>query len=800
MRGYRQLLLAVLILGAANAWGQRAKRKPHIGYLYPGGGRQGSTIEVTAGGQHLRSVTNAVVSGEGVRVSSVRVVPRFQGLDTDQRKELRTRLRVLSEKRWAELSRKGLVGRTPPWESDAGRAGNMPPMMMDKGSKKGSVELPDHPLLKDLGKKSLRELQYVRDQLLSFNRKGQRNAQLAEQVLIQISIDRDAAPGARELRLVTGRGGLTKPMCFQVGALPEMREQEPNDPRAFDRLPNEKPLSLPILLNGQVMPGDVDRFRFAARRGQQLVIETQARRLIPYLADAVPGWFQATLALYDAEGAEVAFTDDYRFNPDPVLFYKVPEDGEYELEIRDAIFRGREDFVYRVSVGEQPFITSMFPLGGRAGGRTVAAIDGWNLPEKRLVLDAGSGPDCIRRTALYRNGRRSNLVPFAVDNMAECNEAEPNDDTRQAQPMVLPRIINGRIGRPGDVDVFRVRGRGGSELVVEVNGRRLHSPLDSVLRLTDASGKVLEWNDDYMEKDGHLHTGTGWMTHYADSYLRARLPKDGVYYVQLSDARRHGGKAYAYRLRISPPQPDFEIKMTPSSIGGRAGHPVLVTVHAVRKDGFDGEIEVAVKEPSGVFTLSGARIPGGRTRIRMTLTAQRKPLGRNPDRPTVLSLEGHARIDGMRVSRPVIPVDDTMQAFLWRHLMPSQDCLATVVTFKWDPPPPEVLGRTPVRVAAGGSAKVKIKARRFGHQKNIELQPNDPPKGVTVQDAGTVPGGLEFTVKADAEAVQPGFADNLIVEAFTERPAGRKGTKAAEKTRRVSLGVLPAIPFEIVRR
>ena len=798
MRKPETLLLAVIALSAVNAWGQR---EPHIGYLYPAGARQGTVIQVTAGGQHLRAVTNVVVSGEGVRVSGVQYVPRFHGLNSDQRKELGNRLRVLSQERWAALSRKGLVGATPPWETADGRPADRPPMANMQGKRgKAEVEMPDHPLLKDLEKKDLRELQYVRDQLLGWDRKGQRNAQLGEKVLIDLSIDRDAAPGDRELRLVTARGGLTKPICFQVGVLPEASEQEPNDPKAFDRLPNEKPLTLPILLNGQILPGDVDRFRFAARRGQKIVIETQARRLVPYLADAVPGWFQATLALYDADGSEMAFADDYRFNPDPVLCYKIAKDGEYELEIRDSIFRGREDFVYRISVGELPFITSMFPLGGREGGRTVAAIDGWNLAETRLLLDTRSGAGSIRHTALVRNRHRSNLVPFAVDGVAECHEVEPNDNVRRAQTVLLPRIVNGRIGRPGDVDTFRVTGRRGSELVAEVHGRRLHSPLDSLLRLTDASGKILEWNDDYMEKDGHLHRGTGWMTHHADSYLRARLPRDGVYYVRLADARGHGGSAYAYRLRISPPQPDFELKMTPSSITARAGRPVLVAVHAIRRDGFDGDIEVAVKEPSDAFVLNGGRIPPGRNSVRMTLTARSKPPDRKPELPAVLELVGRARINGDSVSRPVIPADDTMQAFLWRHLVPSQEGMAKVITFQWAPPPIEVVGRTPVRVPLGGTARVRIKARMFAVQKNIELQPDNPPAGVTVQEAGAVPGGMEFVVRADGDGVKAGYADNLIVEAFTERSAGREGTKAAQQRRRTSLGVLPAIPFEIVER
>ena len=108
--------------------------------------------------------------------------------------------------------------------------------------------------------------------------------------------------------------------------------------------------------------------------------------MIPYMADAVPGWFQPVLALYDAKGKEVAYDDDYRFKPDPVIFFEVPKDGEYVLAIYDAIYRGREDFVYRITIGELPFVTSIFPLGGRRG-RTGhrSSMKGWNLEGAELT-------------------------------------------------------------------------------------------------------------------------------------------------------------------------------------------------------------------------------------------------------------------------------------------------------------------------------------------------------------------------------------------------------------------------------
>ena len=155
-------------------------------------------------------------------------------------------------------------------------------------------------------------------------------------------------------------------------------------------------------------PGDADRYTFDARKGQDLVLAASARDVMPYLADAVPGWFQATIALTDADGREVAYDDDYRFQPDPVLHYRIPADGEYTVEIKDALYRGREDFVYRLSIGELPFVTSVFPLGGPARAKTAVDVSGWNLPTGTVMMDAtGAGPGTamltVRRGTLISN-------------------------------------------------------------------------------------------------------------------------------------------------------------------------------------------------------------------------------------------------------------------------------------------------------------------------------------------------------------------------------------------------------------
>jgi hypothetical protein len=820
----QKLMFVALTLSVATAWGQSRTNEPHIGYLYPSGGQQDSVVQITAGGQFLGGATDVHVSGEGVRASVIKYIKPRRNLQKEQRQLLQKRLKEVREKRLAELPGKGRGRSTParkasrhsgvPRSSAAKKAVNKAKASEQKNTAKPAlskvegakeVKLPDHPLLYDLDNKSLRELAHITSVLFFPRAKQQTNRQLAESVLIEITIDPDAPPGNRELRLRT-KTGLTNPMVFQVGLLPEIHELEPNNRTAYPALPNlskvrnlpkEKPLDLPVLLNGQIMPGDIDRFRFLARKGQQLVIETQARSLIPYLADAVPGWFQATLALYDARGNEVAFADDYRFNPDPVLFYQIPEDGEYELEIRDSIYRGREDFVYRIAVGEQPFITQTFPLGGKAGVRTVASVAGWNLRRTRLALDTQPGDDCIRQTAYYKGKRLSNSIPYAVDTLPECNETESNNTINRAQQIDLPQIINGRIARSGDIDVFQFKGCVGDEVVAEVYGRRLNSPLDSLLRLTDVAGNVLEWNDDHVIMDSHLHKNMmGLVTHHADSYLLAELPKNGTYYVHLADAQHHGGKAYGYRLRIAPKRGDFALRVTPSSLSMRAGGIVPVCVHALRKDGFDGEIEVVLKDASAGFELNGGRIPAGRDRVRMTLTAPPKA----PDQPVALQLEGRARIGGQTVSHSAFGADDVMQAFLYRHLVPRQELLVAVQRAKWRVPPVELAGRSPVRIPAGGTARVRFKTRKRPVLKEMQLELNEPPEGLTLHDVTVVPGGLAFQLKADEDAMQSGFADNLIVEAFREYTPKRKDGKPANQKRRYSMGVFPAIPIEIVQQ
>jgi hypothetical protein len=247
------------------------------------------------------------------------------------------------------------------------------------------------------------------------------------------------------------------------------------------------------------------------------------------------------------------------------------------VEIKDALYRGRPDFVYRITIGELPFITGIFPLGGPAGAQTAVKLTGWNLPVDELKMDARDKAPGTYPLAVHAGDMASNTVPFAVDNLPECLEQEPNNSLQTAQPVTLPVVVNGRIDRPGDQDVFRFEGRAGQPIIAEIDACRLDSPLDSLLELMDAAGKRLAFNDDHEDKAEALET------HHADSLIQFTLPADGTCFLRVGDAQQQGGPEYAYRLRISPPRPDFALRVAPSCSNAASWKftPIAFAFHGV---------------------------------------------------------------------------------------------------------------------------------------------------------------------------------------------------------------------------
>lgn len=721
------------------------RQPPHLAFVYPAGAARGTTVTLTVGGEHLVDATLVHLNGPGL---TARLTGYERPLTQREAVDLREQAEQLRNKRR------------------------------------------DHPT--DFTAADTKKLTEVQDTLARRNPNPKTPA-LAESVTLELTVAADAPLGARELRLATP-AGLSNPLVFEVGTLPEFTPPVVTATSTGQRKGAQQnatqrsaPLdvTLPAVVNGQILPGEIDTLRFTARRGQQLTCVLQARALIPYLADAVPGWFQAVLHLRDAHGREIAFNDDFQFRPDPVIGCEIPADGTYQLELHDAIYRGREDFVYRVTLGELPFIRSVFPLGAPRGQPVTLALTGWNLPADTLQLPAATQPAGTMLLSVRRDGHPSNQIRFAISDTPEITERAVSISAPNI--LTLPTVANGRIAAPDERDTYRFTGHTGQPIVAEIFARRLDSPLDSLLELHAPDGRLLARNDDTEDK------AEGLLTHQADSRLATTLPADGVYTLTVADTQHRGGPEFGYRLAVHTAAPDFSLRVTPSAVNLPAGGSALITVFALRHDGFDGPIELALDAPGNGLRLTGPRIPAGADSVQLTLSAHPSLA---PSAPVSLGLHGTATITGRAVTHAAAACDDTMQAFLWRHLVPAAQWLAQIT-----PRAPVLRIASPeiARLVPNHPLTVKIElAPQSPAYDALTAELVNPPPGLAITASRQRGRTLELTLTAESLPPTGQRAGNLIFSISGTRAnrSAKADTKNAAKPR--PLGLAPALPYEYV--
>lgn len=124
----------------------------------------------------------------------------------------------------------------------------------------------------------------------------------------------------------------------RVTALENVLEVEPNDEPA-QAVATE--LALPVAFNGILeKEGDTDHFRFKARKDQKFRVRA--------LGQGVYTPVDTTLAILDAQGKQIAYSDDADGSTDSRLDFTAPADGEYLIRVYDMLKRGGADCVYRV--------------------------------------------------------------------------------------------------------------------------------------------------------------------------------------------------------------------------------------------------------------------------------------------------------------------------------------------------------------------------------------------------------------------------------------------------------------------
>jgi hypothetical protein len=398
----------------------------------------------------------------------------------------------------------------------------------------------------------------------------------------RITIDSSADLGPRSWRIWTAQGAATGAVAFMVGDLPEIVEQEiEGDPIPVD-------VKLPVTINGRIFPREnVDVWSFPARKGQTITCEVWAARLGSPL--------DSRLEVIDPSGRKIAENDD-TFGADSMVRFTAAVDGKYQVRIQDVSFRGGPAYVYRLTLTADPNVDRVYPLGGQRGHKVALELTGQGLPKEPIEVQLPvAGPRDLTHQ-LTIGGKRTNPFLLRLDDLPEYVESEPNDEPGQVKPVPVPAMLNGRVGKPGDVDYWAIVARKGEAVSLELQAQALGSPLHAVLAVVDRLGKELARAD-------------GISSNKLDPSLQFTAPADGTYYLRITEAfAARGGPAYAYRLRVqSMAAPDFRLHLAEATAAVNRGGQVKIKV-AVDRISAPGAIRLSVDGLPGGVTVPESQV------------------------------------------------------------------------------------------------------------------------------------------------------------------------------------------------
>ncbi|MCE9563389.1 MAG: WD40 repeat domain-containing protein [Planctomycetes bacterium] len=236
-------------------------------------------------------------------------------------------------------------------------------------------------------------------------------------------------------------------------------------------------VTLPVTVVGVIdRAGDADFYRFEAKVGDQIGVEalTTGSKLEP------------ALMLADAAGVVLA-------EGSSVLGYRITKAGTYSIGIRDRDYRGAADFTYRLSIGDIPVVTSVFPLAVQRGRSAEVHIEGVNLRaasglQVKVSVPADAAVGSRVNVPLPTTGEKPLGAAFVM--VAEFPSVVT--DPVAGADIRVPGSADGIFTKPGVAQLARFTAKKGERLVVEVLARRAGSLVDPVIEILDSSGKPVQ--------------------------------------------------------------------------------------------------------------------------------------------------------------------------------------------------------------------------------------------------------------------------------------------------------------------
>lgn len=478
-----------------------------------------------------------------------------------------------------------------------------------------------------------------------------------------VTIAADAPPGVHDARVMS-RLGVSSARAFSVSKLPEIVRTKANNTV-------ETAMALPLntICNATMTKRAVDFYSFQGTKGKRVAVDCAALGIDSRLTPV--------LILADAQGRDLMVN-----RTGGVIDFTPPADGTYLVKVNDLTFQGGDRHFYRLALQE---VAGTGPAPRQAQTATVSAMS-W--------------------------------PPEGLPATAKASEVEPNNLPAQVQKISLPCDIAGSFFPAADVDSYEFTAKKGEVWWVEVASERLglntdpfvliqrvaktgdKESLSDVAELYDIAGPMK------VSSNGYSYDGPPYDAGSPDVNGKFEIKEDGTYRLQIRDlfggTRNDPGNVY--RLMVRQAAPDFSlaswaVHMTlrngdraalSKPMALRAGSSVAFEVAVVRRDGFDGEIELGMEGlPPGV-TATGLKIGKGKPYGHMIISAASDA----KDAFAVAKMFGRATVNGATVTRPC-----RVASMEW----PVKDA-------KGEIPAPRLMADIPVSVTNSEQAPITITA------------------------------------------------------------------------------------------
>ncbi len=216
----------------------------------------------------------------------------------------------------------------------------------------------------------------------------------------------------------------------------------------------------------------------------------------------------------------------------------------------------------------QPRLYSLFPAGARAGSSVAVKLtrtEELDAPDKLIFSHPGITavplmapadrfhPQPYRVDKTFTVTVAADVPPgyyevravgyhgissartFAVSNLPEANESEPNNDPAKGNDLAVGSVMNGAT-EPQKYDYFRITLKKSQRITIDGVAQRIDSKTDLAFEMLDEKGDTLAESRDAIGRD---------------PVLDFTAPADGVYILRVHDFTFEGGEEFFYRVSVT---------------------------------------------------------------------------------------------------------------------------------------------------------------------------------------------------------------------------------------------------------